>query len=201
VVVCTAGASCGDAISRSQLSAAAAELQTGLRGLLGTVFTATVTTKAQPPAAGTRLAASVLGGAASTALGTEGFRIRQDASSKTVHIEAASSSGLLYGTFKLLSLVQQHKVIPQDYESAPAMELRVWDLWDNVDGSIEQVRGLHITLLTWCAVWCIKRVSGTCGTTPTARSSRASRGGRFSTLSAPARGRPSALSVPQRFPM
>ena len=134
-VICTAGAPCGDAISRSQLSAAAAELQSGLRGLLGTAFTATVTAK---PAAGTNLTASVLGGAASAALGKEGFRIRQDPSSKTVHIEAATSSGLLYGTFKLLSLIQQHKAIPQDYESAPAMEFRVWDLWDNVDGSIEQ---------------------------------------------------------------
>ena len=137
-VLCTTGAPCGDTISQSQLKAAAAELQTGLHGLLGTAFTATVTSKA--PAAGTRLVASVLAaGAASAALGKEGFRIRQDTSAKTVHIEAATPSGLLYGTFNLLSLVQQHEAIPRDYESAPAMELRVWDLWDNADGSIEQV--------------------------------------------------------------
>ena len=55
-----------------------------------------------------------------------------------MRIEAATSSGLLYGAFKLLSLVQQHKAIPQGYQSSPAMEHRVWDLWDNVDGSIEQ---------------------------------------------------------------
>lgn len=58
-VVCAAGAPCGDAASQAQLSAAAAELQTGLSGLLGTAFTATVTSK--PAAAGTRLVASVLG--------------------------------------------------------------------------------------------------------------------------------------------
>ena len=110
-VVCAAGAPCGDAASQAQLSSAAAELQTGLSGLLGTAFTATVTSKA--PAAGTRLVASVLGpGAASPALGKEGFRLRRDPSSKTIHLEAGAPSGLLYGVFKLLSLLQQHKPIP-----------------------------------------------------------------------------------------
>ena len=134
-VVCARGAPCGDAVSQSQLSAVAAELELGLRGLLGTTFTATVTAT---PAPGCRLVVSVLAGAASTALGKEGFRIRQDPGTGAVHIEASSSSGLLYGAFKLLSLMQQHKAIPLDLESAPAMELRIWDLWDNVDGSIEQ---------------------------------------------------------------
>ena len=133
-VVCTV---CEDVVSRSPLSAAAAELQTGLRGLLGTVFNASVKTEETPPAPGTRLVATVSESASE--LGKEGFRIRHaPGPNKTVRIEAASSSGLLYGVFKLLSLIQQHKDIPQDYESSPAMELRVWDLWDNVDGSVEQ---------------------------------------------------------------
>ena len=126
-VVCAAGAPCGDAASQAQLSAAAAELQTGLSGLLGTAFTAAVTSK--PPVAGTRLVASVLGaGAPSPPLGKEGFRLRRDPSAKTVRLEAGAPSGLLYGVFKLLSLLQQHKPIPAEYESAPAMGLRVWDL-------------------------------------------------------------------------
>ena len=137
-VICAVDAPCKDSTSRSQLAAVAAELQTGLRGLLGTAFNATVNTKAQPLPAGTRLVARVLGGAAASALGKEGFRIRQDLNTKTVHIEAAISSGLLYGAFKLLSLIQQNKAIPQKYDSTPAMEFRVWNLWDNVDGSIEQ---------------------------------------------------------------
>ena len=137
VVACEA---CGDAISRSQLSATAEELQTGLRGLLGTVFNATVRT-GEAPAAGAevRLLATVLRDDAAPELGTEGFRIRQSAApGDVVHIEAATPSGLLYGAFKLLSLIQQHKDIPRSYDSNPAMELRVWDLWDNADGSIEQ---------------------------------------------------------------
>lgn len=133
-VVC-ASEPCTDSISQSQLAAAAAELQRGLTGLLGTAFTAKLNTV---PAAGTKLVASVLGTAALPTLGKEGFRFRQDPASKAIHIEAGTSSGLLYGTFKFLSLIQQHKAIPREHESAPAMEFRVWDLWDNVDGSIEQ---------------------------------------------------------------
>jgi hypothetical protein len=56
-----------------------------------------------------------------------------------VRVEAASASGLLYGAFKLLSLLQQHKPIPRRYESAPAMERRVWNLWDNVDRAGYQI--------------------------------------------------------------
>ena len=71
----------------------------------------------------------VLGaGAPPAALGKEGFRLRRDPSAKTVRLEAGAPSGLLYGVFKLLSLLQQHKPIPAEYESAPAMGLRVWDL-------------------------------------------------------------------------
>ena len=53
----------------------------------------------------------------------------------------------MYGTFRLLATMQQHKTIPLDDESIPAMELRVWDLWDNADGSIEQgFSGLSISV-------------------------------------------------------
>ena len=75
VVVCTPGAACEDGISQSQLSAAAAELSTGLGGLLGSTFTATVVAASRPLPAGTKLVASVLGGASLQAFGKEGFRI------------------------------------------------------------------------------------------------------------------------------
>ena len=110
-VICTDPSSCGDAISHSQLEAAASELHNALSSLLGTAFTVTVGTT--PPPQGIKLVASVLDGATSMALGREGFRLRQDMVSKTVHIEAGSSSGLLYGTFKMISLIQQLKAIPQ----------------------------------------------------------------------------------------
>jgi alpha-glucuronidase len=124
---------CKDAISLSQLKASAEELSIGLQGLLGEkAYTVSVMTD-KPAPAGTKLVLNVLGG---TSLGLEGFRILRD--SGIVHVEAGTSSGLLYGVFSLLSLIQQHKAIPENFESVPAMELRVWDLWDNVDGTVEQ---------------------------------------------------------------
>ena len=135
-VVCSA-AGCKNARSLSQLEASAEELTAGLRGLLGEkAYTVTVmTTTDRPAPVGTKLVASVLGANAKVSLGQEGFRIRRTMAS--VHIEASTSSGLLYGVFRLLATLQQHKEI-QDLETAPAMDLRMWDLWDNVDGTVEQ---------------------------------------------------------------
>jgi hypothetical protein len=125
-----------------QLEAASSELRLGLSGLLGQPMhvacchavalgagaaTSEATTQLLVQVVPSRLAA----------LGPEGFSIGRAASGVTV--DAATPSGLLYGAFKLLSLMQQHKALPSDYyESAPAMERRVWNLWDNADGSIEQ---------------------------------------------------------------
>jgi alpha-glucuronidase len=127
LVVCEAGADCQDATSHLQLVAVADELQVALRGLLGVPAynVSTGSAGGWRPAAG--LVASVLGGddaAATAALGKEGYQIRTQGddsdgggAAAEVRVEAASASGLLYGAFKLLSLLQQHKPIPRRYES------------------------------------------------------------------------------------
>eukprot|EP01043_Picozoa_sp_COSAG02_P000274 COSAG02_NODE_5_length_66751_cov_63.939148_20_plen_238_part_00 len=123
-VVCReSGGGCTTNVVKLQLDAAAEELRTGLTGLLGEQIKVSV----GDTAAGARLVASVLP-AQVAALGTEGFRISQV--NGTVHVDAASSSGLLYGVFRLLATMQQHSPLPTNYTSKPAMERRVWELWD-----------------------------------------------------------------------
>ena len=78
-------------------------------------------------AADATLVASVLPEQAA-ALGTEGFRISQ--ADGIVRLDVASSSALLYGVFRLLATMQQHSLLPTNYTSKPAMERRVWQLWD-----------------------------------------------------------------------
>eukprot|EP01043_Picozoa_sp_COSAG02_P031587 COSAG02_NODE_2068_length_9943_cov_5.977245_12_plen_281_part_00 len=110
-------------VVKSQLDAAAQELRTGLSGLLGEQIQVTV----GKAAADATLVASVLP-AEAAALGTEGFRISQ--ADGIVRLDAASSSALLYGVFRFLATMQQHGPVPANYTSKPAMERRVWQLWD-----------------------------------------------------------------------
>lgn len=56
-----------------------------------------------------------------------------------LEISAASGAGLLYGSFGLLELLRLGtKLEDLPRNETPAMSLRVWDLWDNQDGSIER---------------------------------------------------------------
>ena len=56
-----------------------------------------------------------------------------------LRIIANTASGGLYGSFRFLSLLQQHKNIPAiNLTSSPSLRLRAWDLWDTVSGSVEQ---------------------------------------------------------------
>ena len=64
-------------------------------------------------------------------LGTEGFAITTSPApnGRVYRLNAAAPSGALYGTFRLLSYLQRGMMVPE-IESIPAMELRIWDLWD-----------------------------------------------------------------------
>ena len=140
-VICSAGcANGGSKVARSQLQAAAQELRTGLTGLLGEQVQVSV----GDDTADATLVASVLP-AQAAALGAEGFRISR--AGGVVRVDAASSSALLYGVFRLLATMQQHRALPTDYTSKPAMERRVWELWDVLDGEV--TRGYAGRSLLW----------------------------------------------------
>ena len=135
-----------------QLHAAVSELQIGLSGLLGQPVSA----HCCAPADGASGAAALAGGtlavnignttAAEHALGSEGFRISRSPAGQYT-LSAASPSGALYGAFRLLGYLQRAEPLPEVFTSVPAMKLRVFDLWDELDGAI--TRGFAGKSLVW----------------------------------------------------
>jgi alpha-glucuronidase len=129
-----------------QLRAAASELEMGLSGLLGrhvpasccraaasTAASEAADGSAAAPAAAGRLLVSVGNASASDrALGPEGFRITRSPTGQVTSLRAASSSGALYGAFRLLGYLQRGEPLPSNLTSIPAMKLRVFDLWDEL---------------------------------------------------------------------
>jgi alpha-glucuronidase len=103
------------------LAAAREELTLGLAGLLGT--TTTTVLSALPP---------------DPALGADGFRLRRSPHHR-MEIRANGDLGLLYGVFALLREFQT-QVPPGRLEqaSAPRIERRILDHWDNLDGFVER---------------------------------------------------------------
>lgn len=74
-----------------------------------------------------------------------GYTITSTTSSTSRCIEIASTHpsspapGLLHGGFSLLRMVQSNQSVDAlNVSSAPANELRMWNLWDNIDESIER---------------------------------------------------------------
>ena len=135
-----------------QLHAAVSELQIGLSGLLGQPVSA----HCCAPADGASGAAALAGGtlavnignttAAEHVLGSEGFRISRSPAGQYT-LSAASPSGALYGAFRLLGYLQRGEPLPENHMSVPAMKLRVFDLWDELDGAI--TRGFAGNSLIW----------------------------------------------------
>lgn len=74
-------------------------------------------------------------------LAREGFWLHA-VQTKTGHVTlvtANSDVGLLYGTFRLLELMEQGAAIDTlDLPSAPKLQLRVLDHWDNLDRTVER---------------------------------------------------------------
>ncbi|WP_443019188.1 alpha-glucuronidase family glycosyl hydrolase [Sphingomonas sp.] len=74
-------------------------------------------------------------------LGREGFLIRSVAIGgvRVTLVAANSDAGLLYGTFRLLKLVQLRASIDAlDVRDAPKLQLRALDHWDNLDRYVER---------------------------------------------------------------
>jgi alpha-glucuronidase len=74
-------------------------------------------------------------------LGTEGFVIRsvKNGSRSVTVIASATDTGVLYGTFHFLRLLQTlHPIDKLNITEKPRLKLRVLNHWDNLNGSIER---------------------------------------------------------------
>jgi len=120
------------------------ELHNGLKGLLGqevkqvtsinngTIIIATGNSKL--------LSGLKLSGQLNT-LGNEGFLIKTVTinKKKCTVITANNDAGLVYGVFHFLKLLQTQQDIDKlSITSAPKIQLRMLDHWDNLDGSVER---------------------------------------------------------------
>ena len=141
---------CNDTIQRAALHGIADELSTGLSGLLGRQISKQITCyKHHSNNAVQNTSNTFIVSIANTNAQTEeGFTIT---TLPQYSIVANTPSGGLYGTFRFLSFLQQHKTIPTNFisspamktiptnfTSSPAMKIRAWDLWDTVSGVVEQ---------------------------------------------------------------
>jgi alpha-glucuronidase len=104
------------------ISAARRELTDGLGGLLGASATVSVQkAKGNNPA-----------------FGDEGFSVSRQGAD-TVAIGANRDTGVLYGSFALLRLLQTHRALDDfNFTSAPRIGRRILDHWDNLNRTIER---------------------------------------------------------------
>ncbi|GAA0748405.1 alpha-glucuronidase [Sphingomonas sp. ABOLD] len=129
--------------SRPTIRAALDELDRGLAGLIGSAPAhasavrgeggVVLATAGSPLLAGMKLPLA--------ALGREGFLLRTTTigGAKVTLIAANSDTGLLYGSFRLLKLLQLRAPIDAlDVQDAPKLQLRVLDHWDNLDRYVER---------------------------------------------------------------
>ena len=128
------------------LGVARAELERGLRGLLGRAVPADAgVARAGELVVGTPAGSPVVAalglGAELRRLGDEGYLIRSLSvrGHRVIVIAANRDVGVLYGTFVFLRRLQMHQPVAElDLASAPRLELRMLDHWDNANGSIER---------------------------------------------------------------
>jgi alpha-glucuronidase len=122
------------------------ELEMGLTGLLGTPirFSTSVTTDGAllVGTPGTSpLIASLGFGEALGAVGREGFVIeeRRIEGRRSIVVAANEEIGALYGTFHLLRQLQtQEEIAGVAVRSAPRVQLRVVNHWDNINRTVER---------------------------------------------------------------
>ncbi|RDC62280.1 Alpha-glucuronidase [Adhaeribacter pallidiroseus] len=127
------------------LTVARQELVTGLAGLLGKPLRLTSLNTAGVLILGTPQNTSVIKNlnlaVKLTALGPEGFLIlsAQVQGKKATVITANSDVGVLYGTFHFLKLLQTNQDITQlNISSAPKIQRRILNHWDNLDRTVER---------------------------------------------------------------
>ena len=128
------------------LRAARDELITGLTGLLGRAPTGSsaptsIGTLILGTPSGSPLVASLPLGDALRSAGNEGFVIRTVPfhGHRAIVIAANRDIGVLYGAFHLLRLVQTNASLSAlNVVSAPRIQLRMLDHWDNLDRTVER---------------------------------------------------------------
>jgi alpha-glucuronidase len=116
-----------------------AELKRGLHGLLGKGIPVSSTSDGNTSVLVSKLSKndSVLSGR----IGKEGYVISSTMrrGARTINVSANSDIGLLYGVFHFLRLIQTGKPLTDfDIVEHPAIQYRLLDHWDNLDGSIER---------------------------------------------------------------
>ena len=110
------------------IAAAKAELVTGLQGLLGREVS--VVLKKAPERVGIAVDGYTL---------TLRPEIREPPAPKFVVITASTDAGILYGAFALLRHIQTGQPIDQlNQRSAPRIQRRLLNHWDNLDGFVER---------------------------------------------------------------
>ena len=127
------------------LTAARAELVAGLSGLLGRRVSASEQVGAGSVIVGTPASSPIIAslGMASAlrAVGDDGFVIRAMPvnGTRVIVVAANRDIGALYGAFHLLRLLQTHQPLaPLEVASAPKVQWRMLDHWDNLDRSVER---------------------------------------------------------------
>jgi alpha-glucuronidase len=131
------------------LNSTVGELQRGLEGLLALTALPPVRVAVECISSCTTSGELILtsGGKAgwdSVTTADEGHTLRTtscsaDGSLTCTLLSSASDRGLLYGAFALLRRLQTNQSISAlNVTDAPQSSLRVWNLWDNYDGSIER---------------------------------------------------------------
>jgi alpha-glucuronidase len=126
--------------------AAREELVRGIGGLLGRDLPVAASIERDgaivigTPASSTVIAALRMG-MELRALGPEGYIVRSAsvAGRRTIVIAANSDVGVLYGAFELLRQLQRHRPITSmAVRSAPKIQRRLLNHWDNLDRSVER---------------------------------------------------------------
>lgn len=128
------------------LKAASDELQTGLRGLLGLKIPHSKSLARQGSLVigtpeNSPLIASLFADDSLAAAGAEGYIIRQVRIDRrdALVIAANSDQGVLYGSFHFLRLLQTHSNLKGlDIVSAPRIQHRVVNHWDNLNRLVER---------------------------------------------------------------
>jgi alpha-glucuronidase len=139
---------CPNTSNSSLLQTACAELRRGLGFMLGFNFSGS----GGGSAGGASVSVSVEAGGAGAPVwppspALEGFSIARDADG-SITVSARAAHGALNGVWRLLRLVQGESaslLAPGVVDaSAPASPLRMWQLWDNLDGTIARGMGSSV---------------------------------------------------------
>lgn len=137
------------------LSAARAELEAGLGGLLNRSVTTDNKIKKGSLVIGTPANSPLIAGLKLderlAQVGPEGFVITQAKVNKrnALVIAANTDQGVLYGTYHLLRLVQTHQDLTNlSVDSAPRIQYRVVNHWDNLNRLVERGYG-GLSLWEW----------------------------------------------------